>query len=229
MEYWRQKMLELKNIIKSYKNGTNMLEVLKGTNLTIEKGDFVSIKGPSGSGKTTLFNIIGALDRPDTGLINFDGKNINLLNNGQRSLYRNHKIGFIFQNFHLIKSLNIKENIFFPAYFNGEHPDKKVINSRYNSIIDILGIRSLEKKYPNEISGGEMQRTAIGRALINNPNIVIADEPTANLDTENGEKVISLLKEINSVYKTAIIFCSHDDTITAHASRQLFLQDGVII
>ncbi len=222
--------LELMNINKTYFLGKTEIKALKNINLKIEEGEFVCIIGKSGSGKTSLLNIIGLLDKPDEkGEIFFDGVNISKLKQNDYYKIRNENIGFVFQSFNLIPVLNVYENIELPFFAN---PKKyKNINKRERIIklLEEIELKDFIKHKPDEISAGQRQRVAIARALVTNPKIVLADEPTANLDSETGKIIINLLKKINQIEKTTFIFATHDLELTSFANKIYNLKDGKII
>ena len=218
-------VLETVNLKKYYGVEPNITKALDGINFTVEKGEFVAIVGTSGSGKSTLLNMIGGLDRPTSGIVKIQGKNLLELNDEQLTIFRRRNIGFIFQNYNLLNSLTIYENIMIPLKLIGE--DKKVIDEKVHQITRELDIESLLNKYPHECSGGQQQRVAIARALIGNPKIIIADEPTGNLDSQNSHEILSIFKKMNENHIT-IIMVSHDPLIASYSSRLLYLKDGKI-
>lgn len=219
-------MIELKNISKSYKmSEENEVKAIDNISLKIEKGEFVSIIGKSGSGKTTLLNIISCLDKPDKGIYYLNGLNINLKNDNEMSVLRNKKIGFIFQNFNLLSRLNAYENIEIPLIY------KKVPKLKRKQLIEKyakqLEIETRLKHKPNELSGGQQQRIAIARALVTEPDIIIADEPTGALDEKTGKQIICILKKLNEQGKTVIIV-THDIDIANMTNRKILIKDGKI-
>ncbi|SJT60003.1 Lipoprotein-releasing system ATP-binding protein LolD [Clostridioides difficile] len=218
-------IITLHDVKKSYAKGNIKVEALKGINLEVEKGEFIALVGPSGSGKSTLLQILGGLDSPTNGQIIVDNININELKDNALSAYRRDKVGFIFQFFNLIECFNVEENITFPIRMG----HKKVDEDYKNEIIDILGLRERMKHFPSELSGGQQQRVAIGRALLNKPSIILADEPTGNLDSKNSKEVIELLKCTAKKYFQTIIIVTHDLKIAETADRVLTMKDGEII
>lgn len=222
------KLIDLKNINKYYKLKDSKLHVLKDINLTIEQGDFLMIMGKSGSGKTTLLNLLGFLDHFDDGNYVFNGKDVTHLNENERSELRNSYMGFIFQQFHLIDSLSIGQNVELPLLYR-ESTDitKKERASRVEKYLDTVGLLHKKKQSPSELSGGQQQRIAIARALINNPYVILADEPTGALDSETGEEIMNILKKLNEENKT-IIMVTHDIDLTKYASKVIHLKDGLI-
>lgn len=219
------KLIELKGINKSYKNGDQELRVLKDINLEVEEGEFVAIMGPSGSGKSTLMNVIGLLDRPTSGDYFLDGQEVGNLSEKKLAHVRNEQIGFVFQQFFLLSKLNAFQNVELPLIYAGVHPAKrKEIAEQYLEKVE-LGSRM--HHLPSELSGGQKQRVAIARALVNQPAIVLADEPTGALDTKTGEQIMDLLTKLNEEGKT-IIMVTHEPEIAAFANRRIVIRDGVI-
>lgn len=218
-------IINLNDLRKSYVKGVIKVDALKGINLKVEKGEFIALVGPSGSGKSTLLQILGGLDTPTSGQVIVDNININKLKDDEMSAYRRDKVGFIFQFFNLIECFNVEENITLPSRMG-----RKKIDEYYkNEIIDILGLRERIKHFPSELSGGQQQRVAIGRALLNKPSIVLADEPTGNLDSKNSKEVIELLKSTAKKYSQTTIIVTHDLNIAETADRVLTMRDGAII
>lgn len=219
------KLIELKGINKTYKNGDQELRVLKDINLEVEEGEFVAIMGPSGSGKSTLMNVIGLLDRPTSGEYFLEGQEVGNLSEKKLARVRNEQIGFVFQQFFLLSKLNAFQNVELPLIYAGVHPAKrKEIAEQYLEKVE-LGSRM--HHLPSELSGGQKQRVAIARALVNQPTIVLADEPTGALDTKTGEQIMDLLTKLNQEGKT-IIMVTHEPEIAAFANRRIVIRDGVI-
>ncbi len=219
--------LVLKDIQKVYKKGTVSVEALRGINLEIEKGEFLSIMGPSGSGKTTLLNIIGCLDVPTNGEVIYDGKALKNLKEDELSEYRKQNIGFIFQSYNLIPVLTVKENIELPMIIEKKlSPVER--EKRVMELIEEVGLKGMENRYPRELSGGQEQRVAIARALVKKPLLVLADEPTANLDSVTAEEIIEIMRQMNEIEKTTFIFSTHDPRVERHAKRLIILKDGQI-
>ena len=219
------KLIDLRNINKTYRNGDQELKVLKNINLTVEEGEFVAIMGPSGSGKSTLMNIIGMLDRPSTGEYFLENEDVANLGDKKLAKVRNNQIGFVFQQFFLLSKLNALQNVELPLIYAGaSQGSRKNLAKQYLEKVD-LGTRMTH--LPSELSGGQKQRVAIARALVNNPSIILADEPTGALDTKTGEQIMELLTELNAEGKT-IIMVTHEPEIAAYAKRQIVIRDGVI-
>lgn len=219
-----QPLIVLKEINKSFKQGKQESHVLKGLDLTINEGDFVMIMGKSGSGKTTLMNIIGFLDRISTGTYLFRGEDVSLLNENQKSEYRNAFFGFVFQQFFLIDSLNVQQNVELPMVYKGMNNSKEK-KEKAQHFLDLVGIGNKLKMKTSELSGGQQQRVAIARALINDPLLIMADEPTGALDSETGKTIMETLKKLNQEGKT-IVMVTHDEDMTAYATRVIRMKDG---
>ena len=220
-----KKLIDLRNINKTYRNGDQELKVLKNINLTVEEGEFVAIMGPSGSGKSTLMNIIGMLDRPSTGEYFLGNEDVANLGDKKLAKVRNNQIGFVFQQFFLLSKLNALQNVELPLIYAGaSQGSRRNLAKQYLEKVD-LGTRMTH--LPSELSGGQKQRVAIARALVNNPSIILADEPTGALDTKTGEQITELLTELNAEGKT-IIMVTHEPEIAAYAKRQIVIRDGVI-
>lgn len=217
-------IIEIKKLCKSYGNNEQKLEVLKYVDLTVNHGEFVAILGPSGSGKSTLLNLIGGLDDYDSGEIFIDGHNYKGLNEKERAEYRRKKIGFVFQAFNLIPTLNVTENILLPLVF-----DNKKMDTEYcDELLKLLDVYEKKSNMPNKLSGGEQQRVAIVRALINKPDIILADEPTGNLDTKSGQKVMELFVNCVKKYGNTLLMITHNEEIAMMADRIIKVQDGLI-
>lgn len=219
-------VIELKSINKYYKLREGRLHALKNIDLTIEQGDFLMIMGKSGSGKTTLLNLLGFLDSFEEGNYIFNGEDVTHLNENQRSELRNNYMGFIFQQFHLIESLTIGQNVELPLVYKGNvsHKDRLSLTEKY---LDIVGLLNKKNQRPTELSGGQQQRIAIARALINDPYVIFADEPTGALDSETGEDIMNILKKLNEEKKT-IIMVTHDEDLTKYANKVIRIKDGVM-
>ncbi|MEM5782790.1 MAG: ABC transporter ATP-binding protein [Candidatus Aenigmatarchaeota archaeon] len=221
-------IIELVNVSKIYKLDNVEVKAISNINLKIKKGETVAIMGPSGSGKSTLLHIIGCLDKPSSGKVIIDSKDVSKLNENQLAEIRRQKIGFVFQFFYLIPSLNALRNVMFPMLFtnnlNKEEKEKKAIE-----LLELVGLKNRIYHRPAEMSGGERQRIAIARALANDPQIILADEPTGNLDTEKGKAIIDLLLNLNKEKNITLIIVTHDSYIASHAKRIIKLKDGKII
>lgn len=218
-------ILRVENLTKTYGEGENKVEALKNINLSINKGEFVAIIGASGSGKSTLLHLLGGLDRPTTGKVVIDEKSIYDYNDNELSIFRRRKIGFIFQFFNLIPVLDVEENIELPVILDNEKADKKYLDE----IINILNLNERRTHLPSELSGGQQQRVSIGRALINKPSIILADEPTGNLDSKNTRDVIDLLKFTAKKFNQTLILITHDTNIATMADRVITIDDGQIV
>ncbi|MBN2626674.1 MAG: ABC transporter ATP-binding protein [Spirochaetales bacterium] len=222
-------VVELKEVHKDYSLGKVNVPALKGISLTIGEGDFVSVAGPSGSGKTTLLNLIGCIDRPTRGELHITGQNLERLRDRELTELRHRTLGFIFQTFNLIPVLNVYENVEFPLLLGKRKQSRKEEKEWIDHIINEVGLGDRKKHRPNELSGGQRQRVAIARALVTRPQIVLADEPTANLDSATSERIIELMKKINEEQKTTFIFSTHDPMIVDMVDHVIRLHDGVII
>ena len=213
--------LELKNIRKSYGLKDNKVDVLKGIDLEIDKGEFVVLLGPSGSGKSTLLNIIGGIDKPDEGQIICDGFNIESLKPKQLGRYRRNNLGYIFQMYNLIPNLTVRENIETGAYLSKNHLD-------IDNLIRVLRLEEHEDKLPNQLSGGQQQRTSIGRAIVKNPSLLLCDEPTGALDYVTSKEIIKLIETVNQTYYSTVLMVTHNDAFKGIADRVIRLRDGRI-
>ena len=218
-------ILRTENLTKTYGDGENRVDALKGINLSIDQGEFVVIIGTSGSGKSTLLHLLGGLDRPSGGKVIIDGKSLYDYNDNELSVFRRRKVGFIFQFFNLIPVLDVEENIELPVVLDNEKPDRAYLNE----IISILNLEDRRGHLPSQLSGGQQQRVSIGRALINKPSIVLADEPTGNLDSKNTREVIELLKMTAKKLRQTLILITHDPAIAAMAERVITIEDGRVI
>lgn len=217
-------ILSVLNLCKTYGEGETKVEALKEVSFTVEKGAFVSIIGPSGSGKSTLLNLIGALDYPTTGKVTIDGRDIFTMKEEELAVFRRRNIGFIFQAYNLVPELNVEENITLPILLDYKKPDQGYIDE----LLDILGLADRKLHRPNQLSGGQQQRVAIGRALATKPAIVLADEPTGNLDTKNSKDVMNLLKLSVERYHQTLIMITHNQSYASFADRVFSVEDGVI-
>lgn len=219
-------IIKIENIAKTYKIGDIRVKALRGIDLQINEGEFVAIMGPSGSGKSTLMNIIGCLDIPDSGKYFLESIDVSKLNDNQLANIRNMKVGFVFQTFNLLSRLNTFQNVELPTIYTKVKFKNK--NQRIFEYIESVGLKGKEKNKPSELSGGERQRVSIARALINNPTIILADEPTGNLDSKTGEEIIAIFQKLNREGKT-IILVTHELDIALHTQRIIYLRDGLII
>lgn len=218
-------ILKVENLIKTYKNGNTTINAVDNISFSVEKGDFVAIVGASGSGKSTLLHLLGGVDRPTSGKVFIDGVDIYNMNNDALAIFRRRQVGLIYQFYNLIPILNVEENIVLPCKLDG----KNVRRDRLNEIIDTLGLSKRRSHLPNELSGGQQQRVSIGRAIINNPALVLADEPTGNLDSKASDEIVALLKESNKKYNQTIIVITHDPDIASVANRVITIEDGKIV
>ncbi|PEW84446.1 peptide ABC transporter ATP-binding protein [Bacillus cereus] len=218
-------VVRLENVVKTYGEGETQVQALKGINLSIHRGEFVTIVGASGSGKSTLLHILGGLDRPSSGNVFIGGENIYNYKDNELSIFRRRKVGFIFQFFNLIPVLNVQENIALPALLDEEQVDDLYLDE----IIRTLGLNERRDHLPSELSGGQQQRVSIGRSLINKPDIILADEPTGNLDTKNTKEVLNLLKVTAKKYNQTVILITHDPAIASNSDRIITIADGMII
>jgi len=222
-------VIELENVKKDYPLGATTVHALRGVDLAIREGDFISIVGPSGSGKTTLLNIIGCIDEATEGSVKIHGNEVTTHSDRRLTDLRLHTIGFIFQTFNLIPVLNARENVEFPLLLmKKENLSNKEIRRRAEKLLEEVGLKEQMRQKPFELSGGQRQRVAIARALVTKPAIVLADEPTANLDSETGEMILKLMKELNVIEKTTFVFSTHDPDILKYANGVLKIKDGLM-
>ncbi|MDC7223643.1 MAG: ABC transporter ATP-binding protein [Spirochaetales bacterium] len=219
-------MIAIEKVKKTYVTGDVKVEALRGVDLTIGDGEFTSIAGPSGSGKTTLLNLIGCIDTLDSGKILIDEQPVFQLNKDEKALFRRETLGFIFQSYNLIPVLTAYENVAFAL--NLLDLEEKEIKERTYAILKEVGLEGMETRRPNKLSGGQQQRVAIARALIKNPKIILADEPTANLDSHTGEEILKLMRRMNDKHGTTFIFSTHDKMVMDYAKRLVSLHDGLI-
>lgn len=217
-------LLEVNNICKTYGSGETAVHALKKVSFSVPKGEYVAIVGESGSGKSTLLNMIGALDTPTSGKVTIGGKDIFSMNDRKLTVFRRRNIGFIFQAFNLIPELTVEQNIIFPVLLDYQKPDKKYLEE----LLTVLNLKERRNHLPSQLSGGQQQRVAIGRALITRPSLILADEPTGNLDTQNSSEVIALLKEASRKYEQTIIMITHSRPIAQTSDRVLQVSDGVL-
>lgn len=217
-------LLKVENICKTYGAGETAVQALKNVSFSVPKGEFVAIVGESGSGKSTLLNMVGALDTPTSGRVFIDGKDTFAMKEKAMTVFRRRNIGFIFQAFNLIPELSVEQNIIFPLLLDHRRANKQYLEE----LLDVLGLEKRRKHLPSQLSGGQQQRVAIGRALITQPSLVLADEPTGNLDSQNSSEVITLLKETSKQYEQTIIMITHNPVIAHTAERVLQVSDGVL-
>ena len=217
-------LLEVKDICKTYGNGETAVQALKHVSFSVPKGEFVAVVGESGSGKSTLLNTLGALDTPTSGKVYIDGKDIFAMKEKQLTVFRRRNIGFIFQAFNLIPELTVEQNMMFPVLLDYQKPNKKYLEE----LLTVLNLKERRNHLPNQLSGGQQQRVAIGRALLTRPSLILADEPTGNLDSKNSSEVIALLHEASKKYAQTIIRITHSQSIAQTADRVLKVSDGVL-
>ncbi len=217
-------LLQVNKICKTYGSGEAAVQALKNVSFSVPKGEYVAIVGESGSGKSTLLNMIGALDTPTSGRVLIDGKDTFAMKESELTVFRRRNIGFIFQAFNLIPELTVEQNMIFPMLLDYQKPDKKYLEE----LLSVLNLRERRGHLPSQLSGGQQQRVAIGRALITRPSLILADEPTGNLDSQNSSEVIALLKEASKKYEQTIIMITHNHTIAQTADRVLSVSDGVL-
>ena len=224
-------LLKAEDLYKSYKMGPSKVKVLKGANLSVKKGEFTAIIGASGSGKSTLLHILGALDKPDKGTVKFNGQDLNQLKARELNKFRNKKVGFVFQFYHLLDELNVLENVYLPSMAGtsvlGWFLRRKWAKNRAKELLEKLGLSDRAKHKPYQLSGGERQRVAIGRALMNEPVLLLADEPTGNLDWNTGNSILEILEDLNKAGQT-IVMVTHDERIAKRANRIIKIIDGEI-
>ena len=217
-------ILRVENLTKVYGKGENEVRALDGVSFSVEKGEFVAIIGPSGSGKSTLLHILGAVDEPSSGKVFMDGKDVFKQNEEQLAIFRRRQVGLVYQFYNLIPVLDVVENITLPVQLDG----RKVNRERLREMVALLGLHGREKHLPNQLSGGQQQRGSIGRALMNSPSVVLADEPTGNLDSKNSQEIMELLKKSNKKYNQTLIMITHDENIALQADRIIAIEDGHI-
>lgn len=218
-------ILRVRGLKKYYYDGDKRLDVLKGLNLDVRTGEILGISGPSGSGKSTLLHLIGALDKPSSGEIYFDNENINSLSGSASAIWRNEKVGFIFQFHNLLPEFNVLENVFLPALICRRKVGRKELEEKAFSLLELMRLTHKAKSKPAELSGGEQQRAAVARALVNDPDLILADEPTGSLDKENGEAVLNLIKELNEAKKKTFIIVTHNELLARKFSRLVHMEE----
>lgn len=219
------KILETKNLCKTYSEGDTLVKALDNVSFSVEQGEFISIVGPSGSGKSTLLHILGGVDVPTSGEVIINGTKISDLDETALAIFRRRQIGLIYQFYNLIPILTVEENLTLPLLLDGRKPDQKQIEM----LVEKLGLENRLKHLPNELSGGQQQRVSIGRALLNSPALLLADEPTGNLDSENSKEIIKLLRQFNKENKQTVIIITHDERIALSADRVIEINDGKIL
>ena len=218
-------ILKIENLTKVYGSGENEVRALDGVSFSVEKGEFLAIIGPSGSGKSTLLHILGGVDRPTSGKVWLDGQDVYAQDEEQLAIFRRRQVGLIYQFYNLIPVLNVVENMTLPVLLDG----RKVNEKRLNELVETLGLSGRKNNLPNQLSGGQQQRVSIGRALMNAPAVVLADEPTGNLDSRNSQEIVELLRQSNVKYKQTLIVITHDESIALQADRIIAIEDGRIV
>ena len=218
-------ILSVKNLTKVYGKGETAVHALKNVSFSVQKGEFVAIIGPSGSGKSTLLHILGGVDKPTSGNVYMDGIDVYAQNDEQLAIFRRRQVGLIYQFYNLIPVLNVTENITLPVLMDGQ----KVNKERLEELLEVLKLKERKTHLPNQLSGGQQQRVSIGRALMNAPAVVLADEPTGNLDSKNSQEIVELLKFSNKKYNQTLIMITHDENIALQADRIIAIEDGEII
>jgi putative ABC transport system ATP-binding protein len=217
-------LMQIQHLSKVYGQGENQVRAVDDISFTVEKGEFLAIIGPSGSGKSTLLHILGGVDRPTSGKVFVDGQDVYAQNEDQLAIFRRRQVGLIYQFYNLIPVLNVVENMTLPVLMDG----RQVNQERLGELLDVLGLRGREKHLPNQLSGGQQQRVSIGRALMNAPAVVLADEPTGNLDSKNSQEIVELLKMSNKKYGQTLVIITHDENIALQAHRVIAIEDGRI-
>lgn len=218
-------ILRVENLSKSYGKDSTLVEALKNVSFSVNKGEFVAIVGPSGSGKSTLLHILGGVDKPTSGHVYVQGTDVFSLNENNLAIFRRRQVGLIYQFYNLIPILNVRENISLPVLLDGKEPDEKYLNE----LIETLGLQDRVNHLPNELSGGQQQRVSIGRSLMYHPSLLLADEPTGNLDSKSSHEIMELLELSNRKYGQTIIMITHDENLAMHANRIITIEDGQII
>jgi len=220
-------LIEVRNLGKIYQTGEVAVEALRGVNVSIDTGEFVAIMGPSGSGKSTFMHILGCLDKPTSGLYSLDGQDVGKMNRDQLANLRNHKLGFVFQTFNLLPRTTALENVELPLLYNGGSAKERHLRSRAR--LQQVGLQGREHHHPNQLSGGQQQRVAIARALINDPPILLADEPTGNLDSHTSVEIMGIFQQLNREHGITVILVTHEPDVAAYASRAIHFKDGRIV
>jgi putative ABC transport system ATP-binding protein len=220
-------VIQLENLTKTYFMGDTQVNALRGVSYTINEGDFVAIMGPSGSGKSTLMNIIGCLDKPTTGRYLLDGEDVSKYDKNRLAVTRNKKLGFVFQTFNLLSRTTALENAELPLLYSNVHGKERF--KRAMASLENVGLKGREYHKTNQLSGGEQQRVAIARALLNNPALILADEPTGNLDSKTGDEIMNIFRRLNEDQKKTLVIITHDPDVGAQARRRIFIRDGLIV
>lgn len=220
-------IIQIKDVWKTYKIGDNEVHALRGLSLTVKKGEFLAIMGPSGSGKSTCMNMVGCLDIPTKGSVRLDDKDISKMTESRLAQIRGRKIGFIFQKFNLINTLTAKENVMLPMMFQGYNAEER--SRKADELLKLVDLEERKHHRPNELSGGQQQRVAIARSLSNDPDVILADEPTGNLDSKTGDNVMNFLEKLHKEKGTTIVMVTHDEETAEHADRVEYLKDGQIV
>ena len=220
-------LIELSGISKSYRTGDVVTPVLFGIDLQVSQGDYLALMGPSGSGKSTLMNLLGLLDRADSGHYRLDGQDVTDLSAAQHAEVRNRTIGFVFQSFNLLKRMTVLENVALPLLYAGQ--SRAVARKRAQEVLEQVGLATLEHRMPNQLSGGQQQRVAIARSLVNRPPLLLADEPTGNLDTKTTNEVLEVIGQLNREQGLTIVIVTHEPDVARHAKRLVKLKDGVVV
>lgn len=220
-------MLTTKNLKKSYKMGEVVVNALNGINLTVDKGEYISIMGASGSGKSTLLHILGGVDNPTSGEITIGGVDLSKMNDYEATTFRRTNIGFVFQSFNLMPTLTVEENIALPILISGKKIEDN--KNKINELIEVMGLKGREKHKPNQLSGGQQQRVAIARAFVTDPKIILLDEPTGSLDSKTGDMILELISSVHKKYKLTIIMVTHNVFAAEYADRVIFLKDGLVV
>jgi putative ABC transport system ATP-binding protein len=218
-------LLKVENITKEYGSGSTLVKALDDVSFSVQRGEFLAIIGPSGSGKSTLLHIIGGVDRPTSGKVYMDGQDVYAQDEENLAIFRRRYVGLVYQFYNLIPVLNVVENITLPVLMDG----RKINNERLDELLDVLKLSDRKDNLPNQLSGGQQQRVSIGRALMNAPSVVLADEPTGNLDSKNSQEIVNLLKYSNIKYNQTLIVITHDESIALQADRILAIEDGRIV
>ena len=224
-----QWLIKLEEIVKTYHLGEMDVPVLRGVSALIERGDLLALMGPSGSGKTTLMNLLGCLDRPTSGRYWLDGHEVSTLSSDQLAMLRNQKIGFVFQSFNLLSRTSALENVMMPLFYGPVDVNEKQARERAEYLLELVGLDDRMDHQPSQLSGGQQQRVAIARSLVNNPPMLLADEPTGNLDSKSSEEILAIFERLNADHNITIILVTHDPGISRHTKRVIYLRDGMVV